>query len=196
MRLRRSPSGAPAAGQTRPCQAPKHSFVAMSGPVSEDSSTSLPVTRILWPHAARWLRMLLAALLLISCKTVIPPPAGPVTEEVPSGTEAPSPAALPDEDASLKRQQAAAALTERGRLLMTEDRIDPAMRLFEQALSLVPQYGPGYYYLSEAWIRKNNWSQARAFHRQAALYLEGNGVWASRVDRQRRRIQRATEGGP
>ena len=72
-----------------------------------------------------------------------------------------------------------------------DQEIDPAMRLFEQALSLAPRYGPGYYYLAEAWLAKNNFSQARAFHHQAALYLENNSVWEGRVVRQGRRIDRA-----
>ncbi len=74
---------------------------------------------------------------------------------------------------------------------MADDQIDPAMRLFEQALSLAPRYGPGYYYLAEAWLIRNNWSQAREFHRQAALYLEVDGAWQARVAQQRRRIDRA-----
>ncbi len=97
----------------------------------------------------------------------------------------------PAEDPAHKRGQAAAALTERGRQLMVNGQVDPAMRLFEQALSLAPQYGPGYYYLAEAWLTKDNWSQAREFHRQAALYLEQDGAWRARVAQQRRRIDRA-----
>ena len=78
---------------------------------------------------------------------------------------------------------------------MDDDQIEPAMRLFEQALSLAPQFGPGYYYLAEAWMAKDNWSQARAFHRQAAFYLDGDGIWEGRLDRQRRRIDRAAAAG-
>ncbi len=146
--------------------------------------------------SACWLRLMLAGLLLVSCKTVVPTPSGSVPDETPPGVQAPPPSPAPEEDAAQKRQQAAAALTDQGRRLMAEGQIDPAMRLFEQALSLAPQYGPGYYFLAEAWIAKNNWSQARAFHRQAALYLEGNGRWEGRVVRQRRRIDRAAPGVP
>ena len=69
------------------------------------------------------------------------------------------------------------------------------MRLFEQALSLAPQYGPGYFYLADAWLQKNNWLQAREFHRQAVLYLETDTVWHKRIDAQQRRIQRAAGAG-
>ncbi len=139
---------------------------------------------------------MLVGLLLASCKTAILPPGEPAPAEDPPGIEVPSPPTpLPDEDAAFRRQQAAAALCERGRRLMAEGRVDPAMRFFEQALSLAPRYGPGYYYLAEAWSTKRNWSQARAFHRQAALYLEDNEAWATRVNRQRRRIDRAGAGG-
>ncbi len=196
MRPKRSLDGTQA-GPTRLREAPPlHDRHAMVGWVAAAGKTFWPAGRIQRPVRGRWLRTLLSGLLLVSCKTAIAPPPGPVPEEVPAGIEAPPPAARPDEDAPQRRKQAAAALTERGRRLMTEGRVDPAMRLFEQALSLAPQYGPGYYYLAEAWLSKNNGSQARAFHRQAALYLEDNGAWAARMDSQRRRIDRAFQARP
>ena len=136
---------------------------------------------------------LLTGLLLVSCQTAVRPPSGPQPEPPPAPpTEEPAPSRpRPADDPAQKREQAAAALTERGRRLMADDQIDPAMRLFEQALSLAPRYGPGYYYLAEAWLVRNNWSQAQEFHRQAALYLEADGAWQARVAQQRRRIDRA-----
>ena len=182
---------------TRPRPAREHRSGAMTRPVAEDINGPWPVVPSQRPVGARWLRILLAGMLLVSCKTTIPPPGGPTPEKAPPGVEeTPTPPPLPDEDAALRRQQAAAALTERGRRLMAEDRVDPAMRLFEQALSLAPRYGPGYFYLAEAWLSKDNASQARAFHRQAALYLEDNAAWAARLKRQRRHIDRAADGIP
>ncbi len=155
---------------------------------------------VFWQRSvsARWLRILLFVMLLVSCKTTIPPPGGPAPVKGPPGVEeeTPAPPLFPDEGAALRRQQAAAALTERGRRQMAEGRVDPAMRLFEQALSLAPRYGPGYYYLAEAWLGKDNVSQARAFHRQAALYLEDSASWAARLNRQRRRIDRLADDIP
>ena len=140
---------------------------------------------------ARWLCLMLAALLLVACKTAVSPPTGAIPDTRPPDAVAPPSDTTPDQDTGLQREQAAAALTERGRTLMADGQIDPAMRLFEQALSLAPRYGPGYYYLAEAWLAKNNFSHAQAFHHQAALYLEDNSVWQRRVVRQRRRIDRA-----
>ena len=137
------------------------------------------------------LRIALAGLMLMSCKTAVAPPPGAPPLTPPSGEQTTTTRPTPREDAARQRLQAAAALTDQGRALMADGQIDPAMRLFEQALSLAPRYGPGYYYLAEAWLSKNNFSQARAFHHQAALYLEDNSVWEGRVVRQRRRIDRA-----
>ncbi len=140
---------------------------------------------------ARWLYLMLAAMLLVACKSAVSPPTGAIPGQRPPDASDPPSDPAPDEDAGREREQAATALTDRGRTLMADGQIDPAMRLFEQALSLAPRYGPGYYYLAEAWMAKNNWPQARAFHRQAALYLEDNSAWKGRVARQRRRIDRA-----
>jgi tetratricopeptide (TPR) repeat protein len=151
----------------------------------------------------RWLQLALAGLLLVSCKTVLPPsshdtPPPPLPEDrppPPPEDRAPPPLQVPDEKAALNRRQAAAALTDRGRSLMAEGQVDPAMRLFEQALSLAPRYGPGYFYLADAWLLKNNWLQAREFHRQAVLYLPAETAWQRRVDTQRRRIDLAAGSG-
>ena len=195
MRLRPSSYGL-CAGRTRGRAAQAHARGAIDGPGSEDFNASRPVVLFQRP-VAPWLSLMLVGLLLASCKMTIPPPGAPAPAEDPSGIEAPPPAApLPDEDAAFRRQQAAAALCERGRRLMAEGRVDPAMRLFEQALSLAPRFGPGYYYLAEAWFTKRNWSQARAFNRQAALYLEDSAAWVVRISQQRRRIDRAGEEGP
>jgi tetratricopeptide (TPR) repeat protein len=136
---------------------------------------------------------MLTGLLLMSCQTVVKPPSGPHPEPSPAppAEAAAPPRRQPADDPAQKRRQAAAALTERGRRLLADGQIDPAMRLFEQALSLAPRYGPGYYYLAEAWLSRDNGSQAREFHRQAALYLESDKTWQTRVAQQRRRIDRA-----
>ena len=161
----------------------------------EDSGALRPSVSVLQPrHRCRWLQLAAAGLFLMSCKTALPPlPPPEAPPAVPPEDRAPPPLQVPDEKAALKRRQAAAALTDRGRMLMAAGQVDPAMRLFEQALSLAPRYGPGYFYLADAWLLKNNWDQAREFHRQAVLYLPADTAWQRRVDTQRRRIDHAAE---
>lgn len=147
------------------------------------------------PVRYRWLQLALIGLFLVSCKTTLSPPSHEAPPPPPPEERAPPPLQVPDEKAALERRQAAAALTDRGRILMADGQVDPAMRLFEQALSLAPRYGPGYFYLADAWLLKNNWLQAREFHHQAVLYLPADRAWQKRVDAQRRRIDHAAGSG-
>ncbi|MBL0712149.1 MAG: tetratricopeptide repeat protein [Desulfosarcina sp.] len=144
---------------------------------------------------SRWLGFAGVGLLLVSCKMAVPPPPGETAAILPPVASLPPPLQAPDEEAGLKREKAAAALIDRGRTLMEDGRIDPAMRLFEQALSLSPHYGPGYFYLAEAWLAKADWSQARELHRQAELYLDAVAPWEARLAEQRRRVERAAAAG-
>jgi predicted Zn-dependent protease len=79
-------------------------------------------------------------------------------------------------------------LTERGRLLLEGGRPDDAISALEQALSLSPSNGRTYYYLAEAWLKKNNPAQAAEFNRLAGIYLQKEADWARRVARQKERI--------
>ena len=135
-------------------------------------------------------------LLLFACRPAViaPPP-----ETTPPPTERPQPKPpIPPSDAVEeelnRREQVAAALTEQGRRMLAGGRADGAIRLFEQAVSQSPHYGPAYFYLAEAWMAKNNGPQARAFHDQATLYLQGQPDWASRLERQKIEIDREVSG--
>ncbi|NIQ38522.1 MAG: hypothetical protein GTN81_08030 [Proteobacteria bacterium] len=81
-------------------------------------------------------------------------------------------------------------LTEQARLLLEKDEPDEAIRLLERAINLNPANGQNYYYLSEAWVIKENTGQAMEFNRLAAIYLEGNSEWMTRVVEQQERIKR------
>jgi tetratricopeptide (TPR) repeat protein len=141
--------------------------------------------------------MVVGFLLLFACRpaVIVPPP-----ETVPSSPErpAPTPSVPSSPDAVEKelnsREQVAAALTDQGRGLLNTGRVDGAIRVFEQAVSQSPHYGPAYFYLAEAWRAKNNGPQARAFHDQATLYLQGQPEWASRLERQQIEIDRTVSG--
>jgi len=141
----------------------------------------------------RWCGVFVAVMLLSACRpAVIAPP--PVMEPPPSETHAPVPPSQQPEavkDELLHREQVAAALTEQGRKLLEAGQVDKAIRIFEQALSQSPHYGPGYYYLAESWLQKNNGTQARAFHDQAELYLHDQSTWRTRLDRQQKKIERS-----
>ena len=137
-----------------------------------------------------------AVLLLFACRPArIPPP--PDTAPPPVERPAPSPIPAPPDAVERElrgREQAAAALTEKGRRSLEAGRLDAAIRIFEQAVSQSPRYGPAYYYLAEAWLKKNNGPQARVFHDQAALFLGDQPVWAHRLERQDIEITRKVCG--
>jgi tetratricopeptide (TPR) repeat protein len=78
-------------------------------------------------------------------------------------------------------------LTDQGRMLLQQERIDDAIRTLERAISLYPQNGESYYYMAEAWLAKGSFQQAGEFNRLAEMYLD-NPNWASRVNKQRSEI--------
>ena len=133
-----------------------------------------------------------ALLLLTACRTVLPPPESLPPPPPPEREKIPAPRMpAPDTDSVRHRQQVAEALTASGRGELQQGRPDAALRLFEQAVSLSPHYGPGHYYLAEAWLAKGNALQAREFHRLAALYLEKDTTWQTRLADQARRLSQA-----
>jgi tetratricopeptide (TPR) repeat protein len=138
-----------------------------------------------------------AALLLLSaCRPalIVPPPATapPSTQNRESAPVPPPPGAVENE--LHRREEMAATLTDQGRRHLEAGRVDAAIRLFEQAVSQSPHYGPGYYYLAEAWLEMNNGPQARAFHDQAKLYLHDQAAWCDRLERQSIKIARKVSG--
>lgn len=141
----------------------------------------------------RWCGVVVAVMLLSACRpAVLAPP--PDTAAPPSGAhERVPPTQRPEavQDELRHRERVAAALTAQGRQRLKAGQVDNAIRIFEQALSQSPHYGPGYYYLAEAWLQKNNATQARAFHSQAELYLHDQPTWRVRLDRQQKEIEQS-----
>jgi tetratricopeptide (TPR) repeat protein len=136
--------------------------------------------------------MVVSLMLFFACRPAVITPPSPL-EPPSSGVRAPGPP--PERPEAVKnelhqREQVAAALTAQGRQRLDAGQVDKAIRIFEQALSQSPHYGPGYYYLAESWLRKNNGSQARAFHDQAQLYLHEQPAWRMRLERQQKEIER------
>jgi tetratricopeptide (TPR) repeat protein len=81
-------------------------------------------------------------------------------------------------------------LTEQGVALLKRGKLDEAITVLERAVGLNPAQGKNYYYLSEAWYSKGNFSQAYEFHRLAEMYLRGESGWAGRVAAQKEKIHR------
>lgn len=100
----------------------------------------------------------------------------------------PKPAAAPKEE---KTPQALAsiALSEQGKSLVEKKRYDEAIRVLERAVNLHPRNGENYYYLAEAWLMKENASQAKEFNHLATLYLKNDPEWQRRLISQRARIR-------
>jgi len=86
------------------------------------------------------------------------------------------------------RAVASLRLTDHARLLIETGQPDEAIRTLERAINLNPSHGQNYYYLSEAWLMKRNFSQAEEFNRLAAIYLKDDPEWMGRVIEQRTRI--------
>jgi len=83
-------------------------------------------------------------------------------------------------------------MTEQGRVLLEQKKVDDAIRVLERAVSLNPGNGQNYYYLAEAWLFKRNIKQAEEFNYLAGIYLEGDIKWMSRVEEQKKRIQKSS----
>lgn len=118
-------------------------------------------------------------------RTVSQPSSLPHTGTVPHGEEQSE-----TSEGLSPRMLASLQLTEQARLLLEKDEPDEAIRLLERAINLNPANGQNYYYLSEAWVIKENTGQAMEFNRLAAIYLEGNSEWMTRVVEQQERIKR------
>jgi tetratricopeptide (TPR) repeat protein len=83
-------------------------------------------------------------------------------------------------------------LTSQGYESLEKGDVDGALRLLEQAVGINPADGPGYYYLAEAWIAKNNLPQAARFNKLAEIYLRKDRTWALRARDQKKRIDEKT----
>ncbi len=106
-----------------------------------------------------------------------PTPPSPA-EEMPEAGESANP-----------RVAAALELTRQGKRFLDNGDPDAAIRVLERAVNLDPSASENYYYLSEAWLMKENPEQAGEFNRLAEEYLEQDPAWAVRIARQRDRIE-------
>lgn len=112
-------------------------------------------------------------------KPQLPQPA--IKKRVP---EKPPPRATPS-----PRTVALLSLIDQGRAYLKQNRPDAAIRLLERAVSINPQRGESYYYLAQAWLMKENFSQALEYNRLAGTYLGRDPQWTRRINIQRQKIK-------
>ncbi|BCS95729.1 hypothetical protein DSLASN_13610 [Desulfoluna limicola] len=86
-------------------------------------------------------------------------------------------------------------LTSQGYELLERGDIDGALRLLERAVGINPSDGPGYYYLAEAWIAKDNLDLASRFNSLASIYLRKDRTWTRQAKDQKRRIDAKRNDG-
>lgn len=82
------------------------------------------------------------------------------------------------------------SLVDQGRAYLSQNRPDAAIRVLERAVNINPQRGESYYYLAEAWLMKENFSQALEYNRLAGTYLGSDSEWAGRLKTQQLKISR------
>lgn len=86
------------------------------------------------------------------------------------------------------------SLTLEGYQLLQKNDFDGAIRILERAVGINPSDGPGYFYLAEAWIGKNNFNLASQFNRLAAMYLRDDPAWVRQAEFQKKRIKTGLKG--
>jgi len=116
-----------------------------------------------------------------------PPPRAeePITPQIPEEQKKPEEPLSPRAVASLQ-------MTEQGRVLLEQKKVDESISVLERAVSLNPSNGRNYFYLSEAWLLKRNIKQAEEFNSLAGLYLEADPTWMLKVEEQKQRIQQSS----
>jgi tetratricopeptide (TPR) repeat protein len=88
------------------------------------------------------------------------------------------------------REMASLQLTDQGRMLLEQGKADEAITVLERALNLYPTNGRNYYYLSEAWLLKNDVLQAKEWNRLAEMYLSDDKDWLKKALDQKARIRK------
>ncbi len=112
-----------------------------------------------------------------------PQPPKPVIKSRLPANPTPKPADSP-------RTVAVLSLVDQGRAYLKQSRPDEAIRVLERAVNINPQRGESYYYLAQAWLMKQNFSQALEYNRLAETYLGSDPQWAGLVKNQRLKISR------
>ncbi len=124
-------------------------------------------------------------IILSGCTLQLPLPADRPSQEYPAIKEEAPPIFEKQTDPVIL---ASLQLTEQGKLLLEQGKVDEAITVFERAINLSPANGLNYYYLAEALIATGDLPQAREWNNMAKLYLSDDLEWKKKVDEQRERI--------
>ena len=138
---------------------------------------------------ARRLRLLLLMVWIAvsGCAALMPSPGEKPPEEMQTPRiEKP----LSPEKQDDPRLIASLQLTEQGRILLENGKVDEAITVLERALNIHPDNGRNYYYLSEAWLLKKDVLQAKEWNRLAEMYLSGDKYWLKKVLDQKAKIRK------
>ena len=149
---------------------------------SKTFSTRLPPKRV-------WGFLLIAAMIAFSgCAGKRP---GPV-KTPDTGLPAPEIVGTPgDADtANDSRMAASHNLTTQGYRLLQKNDYDGAIRVLERAVGVNTGNGPGYFYLAQAWLEKENFQLAARFNQLARMYLRNHPTWSQRARAQKEKIQK------
>jgi hypothetical protein len=149
-----------------------------------------------------FLKLIVGTWLLVSlgcaAKAVVPSkmPQGAISDKKEGATQSlDQPTADPKRTPSRKtnpRAMASLHLTERARMLLSDNKTDEAIRVLEQAIMVYPSNGRNYYYLAEAWLSKGNAVKALEFNKLAGIYIKNDPKWIEKVMEQREGIKKAT----
>jgi hypothetical protein len=152
----------------------------------------------------KFLLMLLAAIVLVTVGCIMTSPRPAAAPPLPSPPPSPPPGAPSKPDTAVipeerkepverpgPRAVASLQMTEQGRVLLEQKKVDDAITVLERAVSLNPGNGQNYYYLAEAWLFKRNIKQAEEFNSLAGTYLEGDQTWMLKVEDQKKRIKKS-----
>jgi len=133
--------------------------------------------------------LLLAAMVAFSgCTGKRPAPA----ETPATGLPAPEIVKTPGDSDRTNDSRLAAShnITVQGYQLLQKKDYDGAIRVLERAVGVNPGNGPGYFYLAQAWLEKENFQLAARFNEMAIMYLRNHPTWSQRARAQKEKIQK------
>lgn len=120
--------------------------------------------------------LVLMAILLASCA----PKAKPKYPKLPPGAHTP-PVSTPVEEQETPERQASNSLIEEGLTAFNRGLYDHSADLFQQAVTVDPSNGAGYYHLAVAKLRSGEYGEAAGLQEKAEQLLANDPSWTDRL---------------